>query len=169
MRSRVRYPKAITAASLAVSTILAAALVLTPSLVAQQRGRCAVAELPGHLVLPDGKVYQARELKVCFQAWHHPDQGRHLIIIDGRQWGYLMSRSETSDGLKADVPLFVFTPRTENHHVRLLGYAWPENDGMSVHLLHAPGHKVIGGLTDARMLLERADEERFVLVAARVE
>ena len=169
MKSLIRRPKVRTASTLAALAVLVAALVASPSLLAQQRGRCAVTELPGHLVLPDGKVHGSGTLKICFEAWHNPSAGRHVIYVDGRKWGYLLSRSGKSGEFNIRVPLFVFTPRTEHHHVRLLGYAWPDGDGMSVHVLHAPGRKVAKSLTNASALLERADEERFVLVAAQVE
>jgi hypothetical protein len=154
---------------LAVLAIALAILAASPTLFAQQRGRCAVTELPGHLVLPDGSIHEAGELKICFLDWHNPSAGRHLILVDGKKWGYLLSRSGQSDASKADVPVFVFTPRTDHDHVRLIGYAWPDRDGMSVHVLHRPGRKVSRSLADASSLLERADRERFVLVAARVE
>ena len=153
----------------AVLAIAFAVLVTSPQLVAQQRGRCAVTELPGHLVLPDGTVHESGELKVCFEGWHNPSMGRHVIFVGGKKWGYLLSRSGRSDELKADVPIFVFTARSEHHHVRLLGYAWPDGDRMSIHVLHRPGRKVSGSLADVATLLERADEERFVLIAARTE
>jgi hypothetical protein len=169
MKSLIRRPKVLTATILAVSAIVVAALIASPPLLAQQRGRCAVTEIPGHLVLPDGRVSEANELKICFEDWHHPGSGRHVIFVDGRQWGYLLSRSGESKEFKAEVPLFVFTPRTEHHHVRLLGYAWPDRDGMSVHVLHLPGRKVARSLTDPSSLLERADAERYVLATARTE
>ena len=169
MKSLILRPRRFTVGVLAVLAIALAVLVASPELVAQQRGRCAVTELPGHLVLPDGTVHEAGELKICFLDWHNPSAGRHLILVDGKKWGYLLSRSGKSDESMADVPVFVFTPRTEHHHVRLLGYAWPDGDGMSIHVLHRPGRKVSKSLADAGSLLERADQERFVLVAARVE
>ena len=114
MKSLNRRPEVLTASILVALAVLVATLVASPSLLAQQRGRCAVTEVPGHLVLPDGKVHESGELKFCFDAW-------------------------------------------------------PDGDGMSVHVLHAPGRKVPRSLTKASALLERADEERFVLVAAQVE
>ncbi len=169
MKSLIRRPKVLTAIILAVSAIVVAAWITSPPLLAQRRGRCAVTEIPGHLVLPDGKVSVARQLKICFDDWYLPGAGRHVIFVDGDQWGYLMSRSGRSEEVKTHVPLFVFTPRTEHHHIRLLGYAWPDGDGMSVHVLHLPGRKVARSLTDASALLEGADAERYVLVTARVE
>ena len=154
---------------LTIVAIVVAVLVASPALIAQQRGRCAVTELPGQLVLPDGTVHDSGEVKICFDGWHNPSSGRHVIFVDGRKWGYLLSRSGESDELTTEVPVFVFTPRSEHNHVRLLGYAWPNGDGMSVHVLHRPGGKVSGTLTDASALLERANKERFVLVAARAE
>jgi hypothetical protein len=169
MRSLILGHKANAGAILTVVAIVVAVLVASPSLIAQQRGRCAVTELPGKLVLPDGTVHDAGEVKICFEGWHNPSSGRHVIFVDGKKWGYLLSRSGNSDKSTTQVPVFVFTPRTEHHHVRLLGYAWPDGDGMSVHVLHRPGRKVSRSLSDARALLDHADEERFVLVAARAE
>ena len=169
MKSLIPRPRQFAGPILAVLAISLAILATSPTLVAQQRGRCAVTELPGHLVLPDGTVHEAGELKICFLDWHNPSSGRHLILVDGKKWGYLLSRSGRSGDTKTDVPIFVFTPRTEHHHVRLLGYAWPDGDGMSIHVLHPPGRKVSKSLADAGSLLELADQERFVLVAARAE
>lgn len=169
MKSQIPGHRKSTGSILTILAIAVAVVVTSPSLIAQQRGRCAVTELPGQLVLPDGTVHDSGEVKICFDGWHNPSSGRHVIFVDGKKWGYLLSRSGESDELTTDVPVFVFTPRTEHHHVRLLGYAWPNGDGMSVHVLHRPGRKVSRTLSDASALLERADEERFVLVAARAE
>lgn len=169
MKSLILGHRASVGSILAITAIAVAVLVTSPSLIAQQRGRCALTELPGQLVLPDGTVHDSGEVKICFEGWHNPSSGRHLIFVDGRKWGYLLSRSARSGEPLADVPVFVFTPRTEHHHVRLLGYAWPDGDGMSVHVLHRPGRKVSGTLSNATALVEKADEERFVLITARVE
>ena len=114
MKSLISRPRQFAGPILAVLAISLAILATSPSLVAQQRGRCAVTELPGHLVLPDGKVHNAGELKICFEDWHNPSSGRHVILLDGKKWGYLLSRSGRSDESRADVPVFVFTARSEN-------------------------------------------------------
>jgi hypothetical protein len=169
MKSLILRPRKFPGSVLVVLATALAVLVTSPAPIAQQRGRCAVTELPGHLVLPDGTVHDSGELKICFEDWHNPSSGRHVILLDGKKWGYLLSRSGRSDKSRTDVPVFVFTPRTEHQHVRLLGYAWPDGDGMSIHVLHRPGRKVPRSLVDVSSLLERAAEERLVLVSARAE
>jgi hypothetical protein len=169
MKSLTRRPTAPAGSVLACALIVFVTTLLPGTILSQPRGRCAVTELPGHLVLPDGKVYDSGELKVCFEGWHHPGAGRHVIFVHGKKWGYLMSRGGASSELTTDVPLFIFTPRTEHNHVRLLGYAWPDGDGVSIHVLHRPGSRVPPALADVQALLERADDERLVLVAARAQ
>jgi len=135
----------------------------------QERGRCAVTELPGHLVLPDGVIHDGGELKICFDGWHNPSVGRHVIYLNRKPWGYLLSRSGTNQGAGARVPILVFTPRTKFDHVRLLGYVWPDQNRMIAHVLHVPGQKMRKSHEDPSEFLESANRENYVLVAARIE
>lgn len=153
--------------------VLAAALLVALTAAtwtsAQQRGRCAVAELPGVLVLPDGSVHRATMLKICFEEWHNPSTGRHVIYLDGRKWGYLLSRAGTSHGGGPDVPVFVFTTRDEGERVRLLGYGWPEREGTAVHALHRPGARLPRRGPDPADLLAPERDADYVRVTARVD
>lgn len=152
---------------LAVALALVAIAATAPAS-AQERGRCASTEIPGHLILPDGSVSEAAAiLSVCFEGEVVPGRGRYVIRIDGRSWGQLLGRigrSEDVDG--RGVPLLVFTPRTGNDHVRLLGMAWPDGNAMATHVLHGPGLEPTPGLADASRLLTDAAEGDLIVVAS---
>jgi hypothetical protein len=143
---------------------------LSPAM-GQERGRCATTELPGHLILPDGKIHEAGKIKICFEGWLWPGTGRHAIHVNGQFWGYLMSRSGRTESEEqlAETPLLVFTTRSDFDHVRLIGYAWPTRDGMQTHVLHQPGKKPSKAFADASRLLEHVEEEQLYLATGRFE
>ena len=129
--------------------VIAAVLVGPSALWCQERGHCLRVEVPGLLKLPDDSVHDASLLRICFEDWKNPSKGRHVLYLDGMPWGALESRTGTDPEVKSPQPLVVFE-RSRYGEARLIGCAWPAQDGMRTHVLYAAG-------ADETLLAEAAD------------
>jgi len=154
---------------LSVLGIVAFALLATPQAEAN-RGRCATADAPWPIILPDGAVHEGGRLKICLSLTLNPVTGLHEIQIGKYSIGRYMSRIGDSEGQVSDSPVLVFLRNLSGQH-RLIGYAWPNGDSMRTYRLFDLSRPRKEALRAARTpLLEDIDtDDTSVLMAARLE
>lgn len=127
-------------------------------------GMCAVAEVPGVLVMPDGNRREVAEIKICLERWLSPSSGIHVLYLDGRPWGMLLSSVGKDEDADADRPVVVYS-RDDLSNVRLLGYAWPHRHSMLTLTFARPGSKS----RPSDLLKDDGRPDSHVQVAARAE
>jgi hypothetical protein len=137
---------------------------------AQYRGKCATADTPWPVVLPDGSVHDGSRLKVCLRHSLNPVTGLHEINIDRHSFGRFMSRIGESEGRTEDTPVLVFHRNALGQH-RLVGYAWPHGDSMTTYRLFDLGrpYKEALKLARAPLLKEVDSDSEMVLMAGRLD
>ena len=113
--------------------LFTAILVLVAGSVSAETGRCYSADIPAAMVLPDGSVHGAGELRICYQKKFTPVSGLHRTYVDGRVIGVFMSLSQApEEGGNNQYPFFVFQPNALGEYV-FQGYATPSARGLVNH------------------------------------
>jgi hypothetical protein len=149
------------------------ALVLIPQMAQAERlGGCIRADVPAPIVLPDGRVEQAGELKICLTQLYSPVSGLHKTSINGRAVGIFVSSRETERkaGRQDTGPYFVFR-KNGGEEYELLAYAW--RDGNRVVTYTVGGGRVRSYWTAKRnrRLSEPSinnDDDSLILLAANL-
>lgn len=85
-------------------------------------GRCISLQLPDPLLLPDGSVYPAGQLKLCRKSDFSPVSTLHETYVNGRAIGLLLSRREVNESTGSG-PAVVRFVRDEQGRLALTGYA----------------------------------------------
>jgi hypothetical protein len=135
---------------------------------AQERGRCLTVDVPADFVTPDGVMHEPGELKLCVARVHSPVSVLHKLYIDGHMVGMLQSRTGRSEGPVESEPYVRFRWNGRGS-LLLVGYAWPDGDRMTTHLLACGGEPE----SAASKMCVPSDSGRkldggFILAAARV-
>ena len=146
-----------------VAALAGAAASAQPRDVSLHGRTCMVADVPGMLVLPDGKSQVVSSVKICFERWLSPVSAIHVLYLDGRTWGMLFGRAGKDPEAQSPVPLIVYARRGQE--VRLLGFAWPEP-----HCMLTMAFGVLGGEADpSGLLAKHKDPEDSAVVPAGVD
>jgi hypothetical protein len=105
------------------------ALVFIPQIARAERlGGCIRAEVPAPIVLPDGRVEQAGELKICLTRLYSPVSGLHKTSVNGHGVGIFISNRESVRSTDKDQrPYFVFI-RNGGAEYELVAYALRDGD-----------------------------------------
>jgi hypothetical protein len=150
--------------------LLGVVVALGPSTAwAEEVGRCARAELPWAVTLPDGSTHDAGSLTLCLQQLWTPVSGLHEIRVNGHATGLFMSRLGRAEGPIEKTPVMVFAHPITSDEYRLVGYAWPDGDVMRTYTLRRSGKVPTTVAKRARLpLLDRPDADT-VQVAALVQ
>lgn len=145
---------------------LAAGLLAMTPVAAQSAGRCASAQIPWQMEMPDGSIHEPGQVKLCYLRDYNPVSGLHALQVNGMTLGVLQSTVTYSEEQAALHPILVF--RSDGRgHVRLVAYAWPREHMMKVYWLHRPRNGRGDGLTvETLPLRELQRTEEFYIVAA---
>ncbi len=145
---------------------LGVVVALTPATArAEETGRCARADVPWPVTLPDGSTHDAGALALCLQQMWTPASGLHEIRVNGHPTGLFMSRLGNTEGPAESTPVMVFARNLSGEH-RLIGYAWPDGDVMRTYTLRKFGKvSTVVARQERLPLLDRPDAD-IVLVAA---
>lgn len=124
---------------LLLAALALALCIASGSVMGQGFGRCAVADVPSAIVLPDDTVHPAGALKVCFDRIYSPVAGLHVTYLDGRSVGMFVSRMDQSEGLGGQQePFFVFG-RNRDGQLVLEAYAWPDHERFYIYRVRGAG------------------------------
>ena len=85
-------------------------------------GRCISLDVPGPLMLPDGTVYPAGQLRLCRKSDFSPVSTLHETYVNGRAIGLLLSRRVVNESAGSG-PAVVRFVRDAEGHLALTGYA----------------------------------------------
>ncbi len=97
----------------------AAAAVTTAS--ASDLGRCQTAQVPAPVVLPDGRVYDAGQVRVCLSVEYSPVVQLHEVSVNGRPIGLFPGRDYAAES-GADAAPFLLLARDALGRLELRGY-----------------------------------------------
>ena len=105
------------------------ALVLIPQIAQAERlGGCIRAEVPAPVVLPDGRVEQAGELRICLTRMYSPVAGLHKTSVNGRNVGlFISSRESVRSTNNHEEPYSVFI-KNGGAEYELVAYALRDGD-----------------------------------------
>jgi len=121
--------------------------------------RCVSLRLPDPLLLPDGSVYPAGQLRLCRKLDFSPVSTLHETYVDGRPVGLLRSRRVANES-RGEGPAVVRFVRDDQGRLALTGYAVRlEREGFAYRFEPA---------TAGRAPAERPDEP-IVVAAARLD
>ena len=149
-----------------VALALGIVVALTPSsALGEETGRCARADVPWSVTLPDGSTHDAGALRLCLQQMWTPASGLHEIRVNGNPTGLFMSRLGRTEGLVEATPIMVFARNPSGEH-RLIGYAWPDGDVMRTYTLRKSGKTSATIAKRANLPLFDRSAADVVLVAA---
>jgi hypothetical protein len=116
-----------------------AALLLSPAAWSGGSGRCISALVPDPVVLPDGSVQPAGQLRICLARALSPVAGLHETYVDGRAVGRFISQAGQAEaGDEAETPFFVFR-RSPAGALVLEGYADPRGNRLDTYRVHKTG------------------------------
>jgi hypothetical protein len=151
-----------------VASFVAATLLLSGLVSAQERGRCLTVDVPADFVTPDRVTHEPAALKLCVERIHSPVSVLHKVYIDGHVVGILQSRTLRSETPATSEPYVQFR-RNGRGQLLLVGYAWPEGNRMRTHILACGGESRSTALEAcAASHADLEPQEGFILAAARV-
>jgi hypothetical protein len=148
------------------------ALVLIPQIAQAERlGGCIRAEVPAPIVLPDGRVEQAGELKICLTRLYSPVSGLHKTMINGHSVGLFMSsREAVRSNDDNEQPYFVFI-NNGGAEYELVAYALRDGDRL---VTYTVGGSRVRSYWTARIKrrqsqpITAAEEDPLILLAANL-
>lgn len=149
-----------------------AAVLLAPAAWSGGSGRCIITSVPDPLVLPDGSVHPAGQLRICLTQEFSPVAGLHETWLNGQPVGRFVSRTgqaEAGDG--TETPFVVFR-RTRGGELVLEGWADPRGRRLNTYLVRTVGQaqpEMIAHWREARELGAKGEplEDVILLAAAR--
>lgn len=114
-----------------IPRILAAAAVAAAATVAlaQERGSCAVVDVPFPIILPDGTTQDSGTLRICLERRMTPVTVVHRVSVNGMPKGLYLSRTDAAEGPGLPHPAIAFL-KDGTGALRLTGYAWPGQEHM---------------------------------------
>lgn len=158
---------------LGFAAVTLAALLLSPAAWSGGSGRCISTSVPDTMVLPDGSVHPAGQLRICYTRAFSPVAGLHETYVNGQPVGRFVSRTGQGEaGSEAEGPFFVFSRNTRGALV-LEGYADPVGNRLNTYLIQSPGRGVYDVVSHWRMSRvmqiagDRQHETVILLAAAR--
>jgi hypothetical protein len=86
-----------------IAALVAAVVTVTGAALAAPDG-CVSANVPGRIVLPDGRSYPAGPIRVCLTEQISPIAGLHKTTVDGQPVGMFLSRFGPVEASPADRP-----------------------------------------------------------------
>ncbi len=128
-------------------------------------GTCVSADIPWQMEMPDGSIHEPGNVKLCYVRDYNPVSGLHSLQVDGMPLGMFQSTVAHSEEQASIHPILVLKS-DGNGHVRLVAYAWPREESMSVYWLYGPGRNTeeIRSASLPLQVLQREDE--YYMVAA---
>lgn len=130
-------------------------------------GRCATVESPGRVLLPDGTLHTGQSLTLCFERVWVPGSGLHEIRVDGAALGQYRSRIGQSAEDLAGEPFVLFERDADGTH-RLIGYAWPNREGVQTYRLVGIEQRLTRAERRASLFAAASGHGEVVRLAARV-
>jgi hypothetical protein len=103
------------------------------------RGHCIGASIPEAFVMPDGRVFPAGPLKMCYSRDYSPVSGMHKTWADGAAIGMYVSQRSRTEGLPERAQPYFLFERGPEGELRLLSYAVPDGDAYQVYFIPATG------------------------------
>jgi hypothetical protein len=101
-------------------------------------GRCATAQVPNSMIMPDGSTHDAGKLRVCTDQDYSPVSSLHTVYVNGRQVGMFLSQRSETEGLSdREEPFFLFY-RSRDGRLVFHAHAWPEDGRMQAYRLYDP-------------------------------
>jgi hypothetical protein len=123
------------------------------------------------MILPDGSIHPAGELRLCLSRNYNPVSGLHKVYVDRMPVAFLLSRASLAEVPKNSRPSVLFYGSLETS-LRLAGYTVESNGRVFSYLLgSAPERRetevaAVPGGTGGDPGME---ENGIVLLAARLE
>jgi hypothetical protein len=153
-----------------------ASFLLLPAGGALAAGSCVSTDLPAPVVLPDGSVNDAGQIRICLSQNLSPVSVIHKTYLDGYATGMLMSRKIRTEGdSEVRSPYFVFE-KSSDEGLRLIAYARSEGNRMATYVFAEPTPLPRSPLTATKKQRSRQnrysfannlDSESFMIAAAR--